>query len=89
MRAAFWVSAPLFAVYLAASWAGLPGEGLPRWPGDLLLYAVVASSAFLTLRMGLPAAPASPRRRALSEWAVYPVALLLAAYLLGAHVAYY
>ena len=50
MQVAFWTSVPLFAVYLAVSWA--LGEVPLGWPGVPLWCVVVISSGFLTARPG-------------------------------------
>jgi|SRR5215218_701231 len=86
MQVAFWTSVPLFAVYLAVT----PRDGRLGWPGRVLLYVVIASSAFLTARLALPAAsreegeelpePGSVAPR-VSEWLVYAIVLYFAVYL--------
>jgi hypothetical protein len=91
---AFWTSVPLFAVYLAVSWPHL------GWPGEALLYVVVASSGFLTARLSLPAPsreeggklpePSSARSpRLASESLVYPLTLVLAVYLLSSQLLFF
>jgi hypothetical protein len=98
MQVAFWTSVPLFAVYLAVSWA--LSEGPLGWPGEVLLYVVMASSAFLTARLYLPAPSrekggglSEPRStgfpRSASEWLVYAVILYLAVYLHSSQIGFF
>jgi hypothetical protein len=70
----FWISVPLFAVVLAASW---PWRDL-RWPAEVL-WLVVVSSTFLTFR-AFAAVPSEDRRseaRWTSESLVYPITLAM------------
>jgi hypothetical protein len=94
MQVAFWTSVPLFAVYLAVYWPHL------GWPGEALLYVVVASSGFLTARLSLPAPsreeggelpePSSARSpRLASESLVYPLTLVLASYLFASQLLFF
>jgi len=83
MQVAFWTSVPLFAVYLAVT----PRDGRLGWPGEVLWWVVVGSSAFLTAREFLPVPGeigatfgTGPIRRR-SEALAYPVVLFLAVYL--------
>ena len=96
MQVAFWTSVPLLAVYLAVS----PRDGRLGWPGEALLYVVVASSGFLTARLSLPAPsreeggklpePSSARSpRLASESLVYPLTLVLAVYLLSSQLLFF
>lgn len=50
VQVAFWVSVPLFAVYLSVS----PRDNGLGWPGEALLCVVIASSVFLTVQLALP-----------------------------------
>jgi hypothetical protein len=86
MQVAFWTSVPLFAVYLAVT----SGDGRLGMPGRVLLYVVIASSAFLTARLALPAssreeggelAGSGSAAQRVSEWLVYAIVLYLAVYL--------
>jgi hypothetical protein len=76
MMVAFWTSVPLFAVYLAVSW---PHYDL-AWPGVVLWVVVVASAAYLTVRLRtlVPREGESSEARQTSESLVYPITLLLA-----------
>ncbi len=74
---AFWTGAPLFAVYLAASWPQLD----LGWPVLVLWIVVVASSAYLTVRYSSPLVEEGHgglRHRRASEALVYPITLCLA-----------
>jgi hypothetical protein len=96
MQVVFWTSVPLFAVYLAVS----PSDGRLGWPGEVLLYVVMASSAFLTARLYLLAPSrdeggglTEPRStgfpRGASEWLVYAVVLYLAVYLHSTQIGFF
>ena len=79
-QVAFWASTPLFAGWLAVSWA--LGESSFAWPGVVLWCVVVGSSGFLTARdyRLMPReggdSPVEARRRL--ETSAYPVVLVLA-----------
>ena len=93
MQVAFWTSVPLFAVYLAVT----PRDGRVGWPGVVLWCVVVASSAFLTACLALPApsrekggelagsGSVAPR---VSEWLVYAIVLYLAVYLVASQIGF-
>jgi hypothetical protein len=79
MQVIFWTSVPLFAVYLAVSWA-LGAHTLASWPGITLWLVVVASSAYLTPQAFPPVSDEGVHSEArASEALVYPITLLLAA----------
>jgi len=83
---AFWTSAPLFAVYLAVSW---PQRHLP-WPVEVLGSVVVVSSTYLTAWSFSPALrEGGGQVRRTSEALAYPIALLLASYLLASQILFF
>ena len=77
---AFWASVPLFAVYLAASWA--LGADPFAWPGMVLWVVVLATSAYLTVATQASAAAreegAVGEARQTPDTLVYPLTLILA-----------
>ena len=87
MMVAFWTSVPLFAVSLAVS---LSRRDLV-WPGEVLWVVVLASSAYLTVRLS----PSFPRpregegsespaeARQTLETLVYPIVFVFSCSLLG------
>ena len=85
MMVAFWTSVPLFAVSLAVSWT----QHDLVWPGEVLGWAVVTSSAYLTVRLS-PSFPGegegseSPAEaRQTLETLVYPIVFVFSCSLLG------
>jgi hypothetical protein len=89
MQVAFWTSVPLLAVYLALT----PRDGRLGWPGEVLWWVVLNTSAFLSAWAfppvpgeigGTPSAGTIRRR---SEALAYPVVLFLAVYLVGFQMA--
>jgi hypothetical protein len=90
MTVAFWVSLPLFAVYVAVSW---PPTDL-GWPGAVLCLVVVVSSAYLTVK-AFPSVPRGPGERDAVEWRVktealvYPIAFFFAVSLPALHYIYF
>ena len=87
MMVAFWTSVPLFAVSLAVSWS----RHHVVWPTEVLLGVVLASSAYLTVRLCplFPRegegseSPASFATRQTLETLVYPIVLVICCSLLG------
>ena len=89
MMVAFWTSVPLFAVSLAVSWS----RHDLVWPTEVLLGVVLASSAYLTVRVCLllqfpregegSESPASFATRQTLETLVYPIVLVFSWFLLG------
>ena len=89
MMVAFSTSVPLFAVSLAVSWT----QHDLVWPGEVLGWAVVTSSAYLTVRVCLllqipregegSESPASFATRQALETLVYPIVLVICCSLLG------
>ena len=78
MQVIFWTSVPLFAGYVAVSWA-LGAEPLGAWPGVALWLVVLASSAYLTPQVFPPVSDEGVHSEArASELLVYPITLLLA-----------
>jgi hypothetical protein len=88
MMVAFWTSVPLFAVSLAVSWS----QRALGWPGEVVWVVVLASSAYLTVRLYplFPRggegseSPAEARQRL--ETLVYPIVFIFSASLLGFQV---
>jgi hypothetical protein len=79
MQVIFWTSVPLFAVYVAVTWA-LSTDPLAAWPGVALWVVVLASSAYLAPRAFPPASDEGADGAArVEESLVYPITLLLAA----------
>jgi hypothetical protein len=89
MMVAFWTSVLLFTVSLAMSWSRRDLV----WPGEVLLGVVLASSAYLTVRVCLllqipregegSESPASFATRQALEPLVYPIVLVICCSLLG------
>jgi NADH:ubiquinone oxidoreductase subunit 5 (subunit L)/multisubunit Na+/H+ antiporter MnhA subunit len=85
MMVAFWTSVPLLAVSLAVSWS----QRELGWPGAVLWVVVLASSAYLTVRL----CPLFPREgegseshaeaRQTLETLVYPIVFVFSGTLLG------
>jgi hypothetical protein len=88
VQGAFWTSVPLFAVYLAVT----PRDGRIGWPGEVLWWIILFSSAFLTAWSFPPVpgeiggTPSSGSDRRGSEALAYPVVLFLAVHLVGAQM---
>jgi hypothetical protein len=96
VQGAFWTSVPLFAVYLAVT----PRDGRIGWPGEVLWWIILFSSAFLMVRVSplmvsreegeefQETGGVRPLRRT-SEWLAYPVVLCLAVFLFASQGLYY
>ena len=78
MMVAFWTSVPLLALSLAVSWS----QGDLLGPGEVVWVVVLASSAYLTVRLSLlypregegSESPTEARQRL--ETLVYPIVLV-------------